>query len=205
MQKQYCYHSPEEVIKIDDVHYYCADKNGVSEFKGDAVINLTGRPNVPHLNIPELDVHVNKTYEELVVSWPDFGVPKVKATFWQALHDYISSKKWIKVCIHCEGGHGRTGTAICSLLISTCGWDAMSTVEYVRDIFCEKLVETPEQCAYLCELDEEVNNRNIEEKDIPVSSMVLLAAEANKTSKIAKREVGLSYDDGEKDDGSRTL
>ena len=197
MKKDYdfCYHLPEEIAEIDGIHYYCADRLGVSDFEGDAVFNLTGFACIPQLNIPQLASHVDVKYKEIVVAWPDFGIARVKPTFWSALHGYIKSQKWTKVCIHCEGGHGRTGTAIAALFIAVAEWDVPMTIEYIRSTFCQKMVESPEQMAYLCKLDEILNDRVTETRNIPLPSMIIEAQKREKENakKLLNKACGFSY------------
>ena len=178
-----CNHEPKYITpigaankNIGEVKYFCADRGGAANFKGEAVINFTGTPNIPQiLNIPELAEHIDDSYEEVVIAWPDYGFPKVKPTFWKALHKYLSSKNWKRVCLHCAGGHGRTGTAISALLIAVERWRVQHAVRYVRKNYCWRAVETAIQCDYLCTLDEELNGRKIKESEIPESSSVIAA------------------------------
>ena len=149
---RHCFHSPTKVVEIDGIQYYCADKGGVAEFKGDAVLNLSGRQHIPQFDIPELDAEVEHQYEELLFAWPDFGVPHIKPTFWAALHRFVKAQGWSSVCIHCEGGHGRTGTAIVALMMSVGSMDLVDAVGEMRRLYCRYAIETPEQIDYLREL-----------------------------------------------------
>jgi protein-tyrosine phosphatase len=179
------------VIKIDDITYWCSDKEGSSEFHGDAVINLTGIPNIPQLSrFPELAKHIDVAYEEVVIAWPDFGLPRVKAGFWYGLHNCFKNNKWKDVCIHCEGGHGRTGTALSAIMISVLAWDVVRSIEYVREHGCWKMVETPAQTEYLWLLDKELNNSIVEENDVP--SCALFIAQQKRVEEERQRG-GLKY------------
>jgi hypothetical protein len=169
--KLLCYHDPKFITTVDFVSYFCADKDGVVHFNGDAVINFTGHANVPQLShIPSLASHVDVPYEELVITWPDFGLPKVKPTFWKALHEYIKSRSWDKVCLHCEGGHGRTGTAMASILMATQMWPMDKAVAFVRNKYCIKAVETHSQIDYLCDLSLLFTGESVDERRIPQAS-----------------------------------
>jgi protein-tyrosine phosphatase len=146
------------VFQADEVEYYCCKRLEVNFFQGDAVVNLTGIPCVSDLGcIPELQDHVYVKHEEIVVAWPDFGIPYVLPTFWQALHNYLSNKGYTKACIHCEGGHGRTGTALAALLITLDGWSAEDAIGWLRTNICPLMVETPIQEAYLETLEHFAN------------------------------------------------
>ena len=169
-----CYHEPVEILRVNGVGYYGADKNGVLSFDGNAVLNLSGHRNIPQLNIPELDAEVEEPYKEIMVAWPDFGVPSVKPTFWLALHKYIRSQGWVNVCAHCVGGHGRTGTALVSLSMVLDGKGLAEAVNMVRSVYCKDAVETPDQIEYLCGLYTELSGV-VNIKDIPLSSMEIAA------------------------------
>lgn len=188
---KHCFHSPKLVMVINGIIYYCADVYGISDFDGDAVINFTGKHNLPQLgHIPQLAQHVDASYEELVIAWTDFGLPKVKPSFWRALHSYMKTKRWKKVCIHCEGGHGRTGTAMAAILISVVKWGMPEAVNFVRKKYCWKAVETFEQCEYLCNLDFELNNHIIDPRIIPVPS-IALEAESRKKEEVNKNLINI--------------
>ena len=71
-----------------------------------------------------LQKHIVRPFDkEIIVPWPDFGLPSVEPTFWGALHAYARTYKAdldkdVSVCFHCAAGHGRTGTALCSMLVA---------------------------------------------------------------------------------------
>lgn len=162
-----CNHFPKIVIKIGEVEYWSCNKRNANEFDGDAVINLTGVPDVAQFsNIPELQAHVDKTFEEIIIAWPDFSLPRVRITFWEALHNYCVKKNWKRVCIHCEAGHGRTGTALSALLISLERMNVIQAISLVRANGCKEMVETPEQFIYLWQLDNAINGSNLSEEDL---------------------------------------
>jgi len=170
-----CHHYPTLVASIDSINYYCADLEGSSAYEGKVIVNLTGIGNIPNPSkVPqELSEHVESNINEIVIPWADFGPPRVKNSFWPALHGYLKKIGVDEVCIHCEGGHGRTGTAMSALLVSVVGWSAKEAVEWVRDNHCREAVETPEQCEYLCALDIEYNDRKILEDEAPMPSLYI--------------------------------
>jgi len=81
-----CSHKPQLVFNINNISYYAADREHAFEFDGDAIINLTGIPNIPISIIPSLIPHYEIPFQEVLVAWPDFGIPRVKDSFWQAIH-----------------------------------------------------------------------------------------------------------------------
>ena len=84
---------------------------------------------------------------EIRIDWADHGVPDLRRKDWRRL---IEDLKHIdgKVLVHCMGGHGRTGTALAILLNLS---SAISTdpVKYLRENYCEKVVESEAQISYL--------------------------------------------------------
>ena len=86
----------------------------------------------------------------------DFGVPhNLTREFWDALRDdiYAILKRGDKVVVFCQGGHGRTGMAaaiLCWLLNpKAVGEDP---IQWVRDRYCHKAVETVNQVKYVHEI-----------------------------------------------------
>lgn len=90
--------------------------------------------------------------------WPDTTAPhNVPLVFWERLLSTIGPKQ--RVVVACEGGHGRTGTALCAMLIAT-GWSLKNALDYVRDplVHCPKAVETWSQMRYLERLEREARS-----------------------------------------------
>ena len=167
-----CRHSPQKIKEIDKIGYFAADMHGALDFTGDAMVNFTRTSDVPSsARIPQLAKHVNVTFEEIMVPWPDFGVPRVKLSFWEALHSYIMEKGWNTVCFHCEAGHGRTGTALSAMLIANEGYSAQDAVWTIRSSYCIEAVESAEQSIYLQEVDKYYNKREPDEGNLPIPSM----------------------------------
>lgn len=161
-----CYHEPKKLFDHDGVSYYASDEDGAEEFSGGLVLNLTPRPHIlPSHSIPELKNHFDIRFDEIMVPCPDFGLPAVKPTFWDAIHDYSVNKGYKKVCVHCVQGHGRTGTVMSALLINLKGMGVKRAVTKVREDHCRFAVESDKQIRYLRELDYYKNNRKINEDD----------------------------------------
>lgn len=86
----------------------------------------------------------------------DYGIPaNLDREFWDALRDdiYALMKDGEKVVVFCQGGHGRTGMAaaiLCYLLNpKAIGNDP---IQWVRDRYCQKAVETVAQVKYVHEI-----------------------------------------------------
>lgn len=85
----------------------------------------------------------------LSIAWPDMGIPSLGKSWWKLLAKTIAEKEG-KVGIYCQGGHGRTGTALAILgslggVIPAKG----DPVEWVRDRYCEKACESNDQMDYV--------------------------------------------------------
>jgi len=165
-------------MKIDEVCYHGVGKKGAMTFMGDLMVNFTKESDIPSAcNIPELAQHIDLGFkEEIMVPWPDFGIPLVRPTFWEALHNFIKKKGWGAVCFHCEAGHGRTGTALSAMLVAIQGYTPTEAVWHVRTHYCEEAVETHEQCDYLRALDKYYNDREEDENEELTPSIVFQMA-----------------------------
>lgn len=85
------------------------------------------------------------------IDWPDGAIPPLKAAWWeeffQALHKVEGD-----VVIYCQGGHGRTGTAL-SILAAKIGLLKKGCpVLWVRKNYCAKAVETTAQINYISDM-----------------------------------------------------
>lgn len=167
---KFCHHYPVNVLtvksksaQVKDVAYYVADRFGSRDFEGDLIVNLTSirgaRAGSTTYDIPQLAKHMIDLPKEIVIAWDDYSSPPVKFSFWEAFHNYVVSKKYTSVCFHCEHGHGRTGTAMCAMLITLLKMDVEAAVKYLREAYCKEVVESETQILYLINLDMEINNR----------------------------------------------
>lgn len=84
---------------------------------------------------------------ELVIDWPDGGVPAIKRKEWrQLVHDLQEFDG--TVLVHCMGGHGRTGTMLTILAGLGKVMDG-DIVKKLRAQYCHKIVEADAQINYL--------------------------------------------------------
>lgn len=170
-----CDHQPTLVYSTNNANYYACDEDNVNVFNGDLIVNFSGDPGVKAgsnvWKIPSLAKHMIKTPEELCIIWKDFSDPPVKHTFWNALDDYVATKKYEDILFHCHYGHGRTGTAICSMMIAK-GLPAAEAINRLRDEYCPQVVESPAQAYYLLALDEKLNGRPLPEDQVDIENAV---------------------------------
>lgn len=80
------------------------------------------------------------------LKWPDGQVPGMSRAWWENLHEALHHIEG-KVAIFCQGGHGRTGTALSIL------WGLSNKrgdpVKAIRKRYCVDAVETLRQIIYI--------------------------------------------------------
>ena len=124
----------------------------------DLVLNLTGEPDK---NI-FLNEEAKKKFPELAkvfvsvpmvtIDWPDGESPPVPVETWKRFSEFLQEhNKDMDLLVMCLGGHGRTGTALALILhfLELPQLDGRDVVEYVRDVYCRKAIETESQIEYL--------------------------------------------------------
>lgn len=86
------------------------------------------------------------------IDWEDYGTPPLDREWWQNLTNQIKSLKGPhNVAVYCQGGHGRTGTAL-SIMASLDGTlvpKNIDCVEFVRKSYCQEVVESWAQMNYI--------------------------------------------------------
>jgi hypothetical protein len=122
---------------------------------GTEIIAASFDPSDPYTRdrVPDYGVYLDPRWappwEFDHVDWPDFGVPEDAAAIRAALSSTLDkARAGERVEIGCLGGHGRTGTALACLAVLT-GIPAADAVRWVRDNYCSKAVETPDQEAFV--------------------------------------------------------
>ena len=109
----------------------------------------------PDKTVPEALVAL-KGCPVIVVDWPDGSSAPLPRTWWFDLVEWICHlpKKedggGQKIGVFCQGGHGRTGT-ILAILVWLAGivQEKEDPVEWVRENYCCKAVETADQIEYI--------------------------------------------------------
>lgn len=87
-------------------------------------------------------------WEERWVRWPDLRLPVDKADAWDALWEAWRRAGRERVEVACNGGRGRTGTALACLAVLD-GVPADHAVAFVRERYDRRAVETPWQRRYV--------------------------------------------------------
>jgi protein-tyrosine phosphatase len=87
------------------------------------------------------------------LDWPDFGVPSDAGAVKAALSSVLDrARAGQLVEVGCLGGHGRTGAALACLAVLG-GHPSDDAIAWIRAQYCPAAVETPEQEAFVTELE----------------------------------------------------
>lgn len=158
VQVKTCTHTPQHVINGKEYNIYAGRewdvKNDADKY--DIVLNLTGYQLHKHhvIPIPELNKWSKKEhhkYKEICLDWPDMGIVDLPREFWLDLVGYFK-KHHSKVLMFCMGGHGRTGTAMASLMVLGLEYSPEKAITWIRENYCEKAIETWKQLNYVYNL-----------------------------------------------------
>lgn len=108
----------------------------------------TGLINIPPCSFPSQRDRI------IEINWLDGGEPSLTEKNWRDLLKNLerirlrAGKNILNILVCCQGGHGRTGTAL-SILAALTGVAAGDPVKFIRENYCQKAVETMSQCAYI--------------------------------------------------------
>ncbi len=91
-------------------------------------------------------------WESRWVCWPDFRLPADRLDARDAFKEAWRRAAVARVEIACDGGRGRTGTALACLAVLD-GAPASEAVAYVRAHYDRRAVETPWQRRYVSRFD----------------------------------------------------
>lgn len=125
----------------------------------DVLLNLTGESALEGHHVPLKGLeHWGKGAPplEVILDWPDMRAVALPSAFWTDLARYLAENR-TKMLVFCIGGHGRTGTAICCLMVVN-GWTARAAIEWVRKNYCRHAVESKEQEEYIHAVEEETRS-----------------------------------------------
>jgi len=161
-----CHKGPVMLLEHRGLELYGASKVEAesSFYDFDLVISLDyidikhPKSNLSSIGLQRLVGRENFT-EHMILNWPDMGIPRLSKEFWNDLaynlrkkgRDRDRSGNKYKVMVHCIGGHGRTGTALCILacLCTDEGWQGENLLTKVRKLYCHKASETFKQVEYI--------------------------------------------------------
>ena len=96
--------------------------------------------------------HPETAWESRWIPWPDFRLPRSSGAAVAVLREAFDRSTTARVEIACDGGTGRTGTAI-ALLARLAGVPAGEAVGWVRANYRARAVETPWQRGFVVRVD----------------------------------------------------
>lgn len=152
-----CSHEPQHVIAGEGWGVWAGKRFNCERHlhEYDLVINLAGYT-VRHKNhtIPVPELHCWESYSsktpEIVLDWPDGWTVDLPYGFWHDLMQYIV-QNGKRALVFCLGGHGRTGTALASMLVAR-GESAPEAIRKIREHYCDEAIETVPQEEYIAEM-----------------------------------------------------
>lgn len=88
-------------------------------------------------------------YRLLKIDWTDRDMPDLEPGFWSTLNSLLSGK----VQINCQGGHGRSGTGFCCLLmVNAPDYTPADAIIHLRALHCPRAIESGIQWNYINEV-----------------------------------------------------
>lgn len=155
-----CKHPAHSLFTIGKAHIWAGSAMEMEILGWDLRIRFTDgwarHPMSPVVNANEEALHIlgrdvaeYGSMPTLDVTWEDYGIPELDKVWWE---DLVAKLKVFDghVAIYCQGGHGRTGTALAILAtlggVVPPGHDA---VAWLRKIYCKQIVESGAQIRYI--------------------------------------------------------
>jgi hypothetical protein len=170
-----CKHPPQHVINGETWGVWAGKRNDCEDVldEYDFALNLTGSRVYRKHQLPKALVKWEMPVKEYVLDWPDRGLPGLPKAFWTDLVNYLKKDK-LRMVMFCIGGHGRTGTALASLMVVGLGWKPKEAIEWIHKNYCEEAIETMPQTQYVYRLAGETytppkNNKPADNKIVPMS------------------------------------
>jgi len=94
----------------------------------------------------------------LKVKWADRQEPDVDPNFWPALAELLKEEGRkmfaqtgtpFRVLANCQGGHGRSGTAVVCLMMALSDYSPLDAITHLRAIHCARAIESKAQHDYI--------------------------------------------------------
>lgn len=149
-----CHNDGQQIFTVNNTTFYAGKYINAFSAKYDLIIDLSGsvRPQVEQYNLPQnlRAFTENQSPSLLQIEWPDFSIIKWTTEDYKRLLQAIADDQIKTVYICCVGGHGRTGTLMCILAsLSNVIPDDACPVEWLRNKYCQNVVESEEQMQYI--------------------------------------------------------
>lgn len=153
-------HKATAAFVIEEVTYHGGSGRMVEDEPFDGLVfNFSGYTPKSIFDGPKdwekvLAPFLGHSQDVISLAWQDMGAPKFRVGFWRAVHEEAKRRGIKKVLFYCIGGHGRTGTALASILVEVSKKKPEEAVEYVRKNYCPDAVESGAQKDYLKSLSD---------------------------------------------------
>lgn len=154
-----CYHDGTSVVfkSSDGISLAGGRGANVEPYTADLVVDLAGMFKLPEFAWVAmadqpwagLNALTNRMCKRVRFNWEDRTVPPVPLAFWKEVWRIIRQEGHKRVVFCCVGGHGRTGTALASMIVTESGMKPSKVIAMVRKLHCEKAVETTGQEEYV--------------------------------------------------------
>jgi hypothetical protein len=153
-----CRHSASPAFKLGDIVFHGGSESKVEDEHFNPsewlVVSLLGYKAKDSSVWSKLSGWVDKLKvytrsPQVVIDWSDMKAPPVSPGFWSQFVFMTKAAGYKSVLFYCIGGHGRTGTALASILIEVGGLSASDAVDWVRTKYCKHAIETQSQVDYL--------------------------------------------------------
>jgi hypothetical protein len=195
-----CVHSGNvAVMQIRGITIYGAKLDQISDSDSRLLLNCSGSDLAKNLiTVPDNYSNLlTQTYARRVINmnWRDQGIPAVKPEFWIALIDAMIANNDHDLVIFCIGSHGRTGTAMASLIIANLGLSASDAVNFVRNRHCAQCIESDAQIRYLQRLAKHFNCSSDADKNLTGSYSARFDSKYNDLDRYA--EISKYYTQGD--------
>lgn len=145
-----CYHGRPKLVFDSPIKVYAGSAyQSCDPPAGAIVIDLADMYGVP-VYIEGFEFQLKLEIPKRIrITWPDYAIPRIKKPIWVSLAKSII-KENSPIFIACQGGHGRTGSALAILggLLGCYDKDA-DPVLVVRTKYCDHAVETQTQIDYV--------------------------------------------------------
>lgn len=156
--------APKKVFLFEGIEFWGSSKGGLEDVlldESDLIINCSGfafehklfvkkSPSWMKLELgPESEPH------QLILDWKDYSPPpkSCQISFWKSIYEQARAKGIKRIFCCCTGGHGRTGTALASLILSFGNYeDPDEVIDFVRENYVKQAIEAKTQELYLWSL-----------------------------------------------------
>lgn len=169
----YCQHYPAKlpIFEVQGLALHIGDASGTRRDKGDFDLVIDGgdvlvlpKPWSPevilegddelcellvqHVRVDEAKAPVGPRV--LQIDWWDRRAPRLHPQFWLDLAEQlVKDPRTTKVLTCCQGGHGRSGTALTALMMCLTDYSPLDAVTHLRAVHCPRAIESVEQHQYL--------------------------------------------------------